>query len=85
MMSNELEGEIVELRPKSQHDGREFDHLVAYYLACTFENEVVSSRKYEGLCFGPLDEIIKVGDLVCLDEGKEVLMEGFEAFSSGRA
>ena len=32
-----------------------------------------------------LDEVIKVGDLVCLDEGNGVLMEGFEACSSGRA
>ena len=75
----------VESSLKSQHDGGEFDHLVAYSLACTFENEVVSARKYEGLCFGSLDEVIKVGDFVCLDEGKRVLMEGCEACSNGRA
>ena len=69
-----LEGEIVESSLTSQHDGGEFDHLVTYSLACTFENEVVSARKYEGLCFGSLDEVIKVGDFVCLDEGTRVLM-----------
>ena len=42
---------FVEWSPKSQHDGGEFDHLIAYSLACMFENEVVSARKYEGLCF----------------------------------
>ena len=39
----------------------------------------------KGLCFGSLDEVIKVEDFVCLDEGKGVLMEGFEGGSSGRA
>ena len=80
-----LEGEIVESSTKSHLDVGEFDHLVAYSSTCTFENEVVSARKYEGLCFGSLDEVIKVGDFVCLDEGKGVLMEGFESGSSGRA
>ena len=77
--------DFVESSLKFQYDGGEFDHLVAYSLACTFENQVVSARKYEGLCFGSLDEVIKVGDFVCLDEGKGVLMEGFEGGSSGRA
>ena len=45
----------------------------------------MSARKYEGLCFGSLDEMIKLGDFVCLDEGKGVLMEGFEGGLSGGA
>ena len=79
------ESALVESSLKSQHDEGEFDHLVAYSLACTFENAVVSARKYESICFRSLDEVIKVGDLVCLDEGKGMLMEGFEVCSSGRA
>ena len=29
------------------------------------------AKGYGNLCFGSLDEVIKVGDFVCLDEGKE--------------
>ena len=73
----------VESSIKSHLDVGEFDHLIVYSLACTFENEVVSKRKYEDLCFGSLDEVIKVGDFVCLDEGKGVLMKDCEACSNG--
>ena len=39
----------VESSTKSHLNVGEFDHLVAYSLACTFESEVVSARKYESL------------------------------------
>ena len=55
-------------------DGGVFDHLVAYSLACTFENEVVSAKKYGSLCFGSLNEVINDDDLICLDEGKNQVM-----------
>ena len=43
------------------------------------------AKGYGNLYFGSLDEVIKVGDFMCLDEGKGVLMEGFEGGLSGRA
>ena len=46
--------ESVELSSKSHLDGGEFDHLVAYFLACTFESEVVSGRKYKAYALGHL-------------------------------
>ena len=36
---------VVESNSKSHLNADEFDHLVAYSLACIFENEVVSARK----------------------------------------
>ena len=62
---------FVESCSKSHFGGGEFDHLVAYSLACTFESEVVSARKYDGICFGSLNEVINDDDLICLDEGKD--------------
>ncbi|XP_057538245.1 uncharacterized protein LOC130815781 [Amaranthus tricolor] len=70
---------------KSHHNGGELDHLVAYSLACTLEGDSVCAKGYGNLYFGSLDEVIKVGDFMCLDEGKGVLMEGFEGGLSGRA
>ena len=74
-----LEGEIVESSSKSHLDGGEFDHLVAYSLACTFENKVVSARKYGSLCFGSLNKVINDDDLICLDKGK---IQGMKCLTS---
>ena len=63
---------------KSHLDGGEFDHLVAYSLAWTFENEVVSAKNYESICFGSLDQVMNDDELVCLNEGKEAFMKGFK-------
>lgn len=63
--------------PKSHNVGGEFDHLVAYSMACTLESEDVSAMEYGKMCFGSLDEVIKVEDLVCFNEGKRVLEDGF--------
>ena len=75
----------VESSLKFQHDGGGFDHLLANSLACTLEGDSVYVKGCGNLCFRSLDEVIKVGDFVCLDEGKEVLMEGFEGGLSGQA
>ena len=45
---------------------------MAYFLACIFENEVVSARKYESIRFGLLGKVIKVDKLVCVDDCNEV-------------
>ena len=73
------------LNLKSQHHGGEFDHLVPYSLACILKGDSVYAKGYRNLCFGSLDEVIKMVDFVCLDEGKGVLMEGFGGGSSVRA
>ena len=77
---------LVESSLKSQHDGGEFDHLVAYSLACTFENKIVSARKYDGICFGSLDQVMNDDELMCcLKDAKTRRMEGFEGCSTHRA
>ena len=73
---------IVESSSKSHLDGGEFDHLVAYSLAYTFENGVVSAREYERISFGSINEVIDKDVLECLNEGKTRRLEGFEEFSS---
>ena len=80
-----FEGEIVESSPKSLHDGGEFDHLVAYSLACTFENEVVSATKYESLCFGSIIEVIDEDDLKCLKVENTQRMKGIQGCSTHQA
>ena len=62
-----------------------FDHLIAHALSCTFKSEDVRDTSYGGLRFGSLDEVMKVNDLGCLNEGKTRILEGFENCSSGRA
>ena len=56
----------------SHLDGGEFDHLVAYSLACTFENEVVSARKYETICFGSINKVSLAGFQVNSMEGSHL-------------
>ena len=73
-----LEGEIVEPSSKSHFDGGEFDHLVAYSLACTIESDVVSARKYESISFGSINEVIDGDDLGWLDEAKSRGSSRFE-------
>ena len=80
-----LEGEIVVSSSKSHHDGGKFDHLIAYSLACTFENEVVSARKYESICFGSINKLIDEDELECFNEGKARRSGGFEDRSTSRA
>ena len=80
-----FEGEIVESSTKSHLDGGEFDHLVAYSLACTFKNEVVSARKYEIISFVSINEVIDEDGLECLNEEKTRRLEGIEVRSSTRA
>ena len=67
---------------KSHLNGGEFNHLVAYYLACTFENEVMNAKKYGCICFGSLNEVIDEDDLECLNEGKARRLGGFEDHST---
>ena len=62
--------EFVESRPNSHDYGDGFDHLIAHALSCTLENEDVRDMSYGGLRFGSLDEVIKVDDFGCLNEGK---------------
>ena len=61
---------------KSQAIGDDFEHLIAHTLSCTLESEDVSVIEYGRLKFGSLDEVIKVDDLVCINEGKGVLEDG---------
>ena len=75
----------IESSLKSQYDGGEFDYLVTYSLACMFENEVVSTRKYESICFGSINEVIDEDDLEYLNVEKTRRMGGIEEGSTGRA
>ena len=43
---------------KSHLDGGECDHLVAYSMACTIENEDEHELKHEVIRFGSLDEVL---------------------------
>ena len=45
-------------------------NLVAHAMSCTIDSGVGCAVGYGSLCFGSLDEVIKVGDFVCLNEGK---------------
>ena len=69
---------FVVTSPKSHNDGGELDHLVAYSMACTIENSDECEMKYRMIRFGSYDEVIKVGDFLCHDEGKRVQEEGFK-------
>lgn len=53
---------------KSHFDRGEY--LVAYSLACTFENDNVCAKGFGSICFGSLNEVIDEDDLECLNEGK---------------
>ena len=64
-----LMGSIVS-SSKSHLDGGEFDHLVAYSLACTFENDSVCAKGYGSIWFGSLNEVMDEDELECLNEGK---------------
>ena len=75
----------IEPSSKSHLDGGEFDHLIAYSLACTFENEVVSARKYESICFGSINKVIDEDRLECLNDGKVRRLESIEDCSTNRA
>ena len=75
----------VESSSKSDLDGGEFDHLITYSLACTFESEIVSARKYESICFGSINEVIDEDDLECLNVEKTRRMGGIEEGSTSRA
>ena len=43
---------------KSHLDGGECDHLVAYSMACTIENEDEHELKHQVIRFGSLDEVL---------------------------
>ena len=75
--------EAVESSSKSHLDGSQFDHHVAYSLACTFENEVVSAKKYRSLCFRSINEVIDGDDLGRLNEAKTRRMGGIKESSIG--
>jgi hypothetical protein len=44
---------------------------VAYSLACTFESDVVSARRYESLRFGSFDHVVIDDELKGLVYGRE--------------
>ena len=64
--------------PKSQAIGEEFKHLITHALSYTLESEDVSVMGYGGLKLGSLDEVIKVEDLVCFNEGMRRLEDDFD-------
>ena len=59
--------------------------MITHALSCTLESEDVKDMSYGGLRFGSLDEVIKVDDLGCPNEGKARGLGGLEDCSSGRA
>ena len=60
----------VESSSNSHDLGDGFDLLVVHALSCTIEDDVVCAKEYGSICFGSLDEVIKVDDLGCLNEAK---------------
>ena len=56
------------LSSKSHLDGGEFDHIVAYSMACTIENDDEHELKHRVIRFGSLDEVIKVDGLMLARE-----------------
>ena len=69
---------IVVPSTKSHNDGGEFDHLVAYSMACMIENDDECELKYKVIRFGSLDEVIKMDGLMCFNEGKRVLEDSLD-------
>ena len=63
---------------KSHDVGGDFDHLVAYSMVCTLENEDVNAMEYGRINFGSLDEVIKVDDLDSFYKGYRALRKGVE-------
>ena len=61
------------LSTKFHKDEGEFYHLVSYSMACTIENNSECAMEHGSIRFGSLDEVIKMGDLMYIDEDKEVL------------
>ena len=57
---------------KSHFDGGKFDHLVAYSMTCTIENDDEYELKHGVIRFGSLDEMTKVDGLAWLDVSKGV-------------
>ena len=76
--------QCVESSSKSPFGGGEFDHLVTYSLACTFENKVVSARKYESIYFWSLNEVMNDDELECLNVEKIRRSEALMDRSTGR-
>ena len=60
-------------------------NLVDYSLACTFENKVVSPRKYESICFRSINEVIDEDGLECLMNAKARRFGDSEACSTSQA
>ena len=58
----------VEVRADPYNIGDEFDHLIAYALACTLESEDVNSMGFGRICFGLLNEVIIGDGMTCFDE-----------------
>ena len=69
-VTRKINNNCVESSSKLYLDGGEFDHLVAYSLVCMFENEIMSVRKYESICFGSINEVIDEDGLECLNNEK---------------
>ena len=46
---------------------------------------MVSARKYEGICFGSINEVIDGDDLECLNDEEERRLDGLEDGSTNRA
>lgn len=56
--------------------GDNFDHLIAYSIACTLENDVGCAMGHEEFKFGSLHEVIKGDVLDCLGQGKGGFEQG---------
>ena len=76
---------IVEWSSKSHLDGGEFDHLVAYSMICTIENDDEHELKHAVIRFGSLDEVSVGDDLACLNEAKRQRSGVIENGSTSRA
>ena len=67
---------FVRARANSHNNGGDFDHLVAYSMACTLESVKVCVMEYGTISFGSLDEVIDVDDLESIGQGMKCLDQG---------
>ena len=57
-------------------DGGEFDHLIAYSMACTIKNDDEYELKHGAICFESLDEGSKWKTLCALMKARECSRKG---------
>ena len=68
---------------KSPSIGDDFNHIIAYSMGFTLENDVGCAMEHEESRFGSLRGVIKGEEMKCLEQGKRCLKQGKKVLKEG--